>query len=422
MAAALAVAALCRTACLAAHAASTQRFALSADVWSADGELLRVTRAADDQYRLWVPLARVSPTLVDAFLLKEDRWFYWHPGVNPVALARAAFRTYAGGDRQGGSTRDDAAGPPRLAAQHTHAAGKLRQIGAALWLEARYSKRDILEAYLNVVPFRRQSAGCRRGQPGCTSASHPIASRSARRSRWPSIPQRPVEPGRPVAWTRRPRWPRARGSAPRGSPAAAMRRRTAARSSLPIVARHEHPLAVARASLRRRGARPSAPHGTGPCRDDDRLAAAANWSSSRSGATWDGIGDVGHAATPPPCSSTRATWPSRAWVGSADFWNEAIDGQVNGVLAKRSPGSTLKPFVYALALDQGVLHPQTVLARRAHSFGPFTARELRRTILRADHRRRGAHPQPQRAGASGSPRSCGSRPSTSSCRAPASAT
>ena len=62
----------------------------------------------------------------------------------------------------------------------------------------------------------------------------------------------------------------------------------------------------------------------------------------------------------------------KAWVGSADYRNEAIDGQVNGVLAKRSPGSTLKPFVYALALDQGLLHPQTMLKDAPTSFGPFT--------------------------------------------------
>jgi penicillin-binding protein 1C len=61
----------------------------------------------------------------------------------------------------------------------------------------------------------------------------------------------------------------------------------------------------------------------------------------------------------------------RAWVGSADFWDPAIDGQVNGVLARRSPGSTLKPFVYALALDQGVLHPKTMLRDAPTSFGPF---------------------------------------------------
>ena len=46
---------------------------------------------------------------------------------------------------------------------------------------------------------------------------------------------------------------------------------------------------------------------------------------------------------------------AKAWVGSADYQNVAIDGQVDGVLAKRSPGSALKPLIYAMALDQGVL-------------------------------------------------------------------
>jgi penicillin-binding protein 1C len=63
---------------------------------------------------------------------------------------------------------------------------------------------------------------------------------------------------------------------------------------------------------------------------------------------------------------------AKAWAGSADYWDQSIEGEVNGVLAKRSPGSTLKPFVYALALDQGVLHPQTVLRDAPTAFGPFT--------------------------------------------------
>ena len=95
----------------------------------------------------------ISPALVDAFLLKEDRWFYWHPGVNPIALARAAIRTYRGGERQGGSTLTMQLARLMYRLNTRTPAGKLRQIAAALWLEARYSKRELLEAYLNVVPF-----------------------------------------------------------------------------------------------------------------------------------------------------------------------------------------------------------------------------------------------------------------------------
>jgi penicillin-binding protein 1C len=62
----------------------------------------------------------------------------------------------------------------------------------------------------------------------------------------------------------------------------------------------------------------------------------------------------------------------KALVGSADYKSAEIQGQVNGALAKRSPGSALKPFIYALGFDQGVLHPQTVLRDVPTAFGPFT--------------------------------------------------
>jgi len=62
----------------------------------------------------------------------------------------------------------------------------------------------------------------------------------------------------------------------------------------------------------------------------------------------------------------------RAYVGSADYRDAAIGGQVKRGHAKRSPGSTLKPFVYALALDQGLLHPRSILKDAPSSFGPFS--------------------------------------------------
>jgi len=60
------------------------------------------------------------------------------------------------------------------------------------------------------------------------------------------------------------------------------------------------------------------------------------------------------------------------YVGSANFTDTIDAGQVNGAAAKRSPGSALKPFIYALGFDQGVLHPQTVLRDVPTAFGPFT--------------------------------------------------
>ena len=66
------------------------------------------------------------------------------------------------------------------------------------------------------------------------------------------------------------------------------------------------------------------------------------------------------------------TMQVKALVGSADYFNETIDGQVNGTAAKWSPGSTLKPFIYALAMDQSLIHPASILKDAPNSFGPYS--------------------------------------------------
>ena len=126
----------------------------STALYDVHGNLLRLTLARDEQYRLWTPLERIAPHLIDAVLLYEDRHFRWHPGVNPFSLGRAALQTYLrGGRRIGGSTIT-----MQLARRHYRLdtrtlTGKLRQIVHALQIEILYTKNEILEAYLNLVPY-----------------------------------------------------------------------------------------------------------------------------------------------------------------------------------------------------------------------------------------------------------------------------
>ena len=66
-------------------------------VRAVDGSMLRLTLSRDGQYRLWTPLEEIAEATVAALLLKEDRSFYWHPGVNPLSLTRAVWVTYGRG-------------------------------------------------------------------------------------------------------------------------------------------------------------------------------------------------------------------------------------------------------------------------------------------------------------------------------------
>ena len=341
------------------HDPVSARVPLSTAVWSTDGELLRVTLASDEQYRLWTPLAKISPALREAFLLKEDRWFYWHPGVNPVALARAGVRTYSGSGRQGGSTLTMQLARLLYHLNTRTPAGKIEQAAIAISLEARYSKREILEAYLNVAPFGRNVEGV-------GAASRIYFGKPAERVTLGEaltlavIPQRPVTRGLGYA----------RGQlgglwlASHRTGSDADRRQL----ELPIVARPQFAMPQvaphfvdALLADRPRGHEIATTLDAGLQRVVERqIRRYVDQYGDR------GIRNVAALLIDPRDMAVKA------WIGSADYRNEAIDGQVNGILAKRSPGSTLKPFIYGLALDQGVLHPQTILRDAPTSFGPFT--------------------------------------------------
>jgi penicillin-binding protein 1C len=346
------------------HTPLADRVPLSTAIYSSDGELLRVTLSSDDQFRLWTPLSRMSPQLVDAFLLKEDRWFYWHPGVNLPALTRAAFRTGRGERRQGGSTVTMQLARLLYGLKTRTATGKLRQIAAALWLEARYSKHDILEAYLNLAPFGGNVQGV-------GAASRVFFGKSPDR----------VTLGEAVTLAVVPQSPRSRGTQ--------TGKLLKARSQLAglWLAHHRATDTDRRQLDSPMGARGDfampylAPHfvdsllaarTSRPPRIDTTLDSALQRTVERQIARYvDQYGDRGIRNASALLLDTR-DMSVRAWVGSANYWDQSIDGQVDGVLAKRSPGSALKPFVYGLALDQGILHPRTILKDAPSSFGPFT--------------------------------------------------
>ncbi|MBB3226512.1 penicillin-binding protein 1C [Luteibacter sp. Sphag1AF] len=349
----------------------------STAVYDADGRLLRLTLASDQRYRLWVPLEDISPAVTEGVLLHEDRWFRWHPGFNPYGLMRGAWVTYVrGGHPQGGSTITMQLARLLWKLDTRTPGGKLRQMARAMELELRYSKHDILEAYLNAAPYGRNVEGV-------GAASLAYFGKAPGRLSLPEALTLAVIPQDP---SRRLQSDSDAGDAVIGPWLAASRNRLFER----WIARHPadasaRPLFDLPLRLRPLSRLPfEAPHfveqilaarrleGGGDMRVTTTLDLRLQHSLERQVHQYIAhAGDRGIRNAAALLIDTR-DMGIKAMVGSADYFDSSIAGQVNGTQAKRSPGSTLKPFIYALGFDQGVLHPQTVLRDVPTSFGPYS--------------------------------------------------
>ncbi len=331
-------------------------------VRAVDGSMLRLTLSRDGQYRLWTPLEEIADATVAALLLKEDRSFYWHPGVNPLSLTRAVWTTYGRGERQGGSTLTMQLARRLFHLNTRQIPGKIKQIGLALWLEARYTKKELLEAYCNLAPMGGNIEGV-----GAAARIY-FGKEASRLTLAESLslavmPQNPAKRGdfdaeqqqarRRLALAWHERYPH-EPSAPTLLDQDISGR---GRTRLPFLAPHltDHLLQ-------------NAPGETViDTTLDPRLQGLIERLLHQYINEHRSQGLVNGAVL----LVDRRDMSVKALAGSADYFDAAIQGQVNGVLAKRSPGSTLKPFLYGLALDQGLIHPLSILSDAPTAFGPF---------------------------------------------------
>lgn len=327
---------------------------------------MRMGLTPDEKYRVRVRLHEVSPYAVHAVLLYEDRYFYRHVGVNPFSLLRSALSMLAGSRRMGGSTITMQVARLRLALSTQSVGGKLMQIARALQYEYHYEKSEILEAYVNLAPYGGNIEGLGaaallyfHARPGELTRAQALA--------LASVPQNPVRRsplGGPDFHAARERMHslivensghaadgHARFFLPEGS------LRIFGPSSLPFAAPH---LSLEMLPLSQGGV----PVRTFIDRNAQAVLERALAGFAARGRRY-GLNNA---------SALLIHWPTmevRALVGSADFFCADISGQVDGTRARRSPGSTLKPFIYAMALEQGLIHPQTLLADSPRSFGGY---------------------------------------------------
>ena len=324
----------------------------SREVFDCHGQLLAVTLSADDKYRLFTPLCDISPELVTATLEYEDRWFGRHPGFNPVSLAHSAWCLVAGCGRRGGaSTITMQLARLRFGLRTRTISGKLRQIFYALEIERHYSKADILEAYFNLAPYGGNLEGA--GAASLAIFRKPPSALTRYEALALSlIPQSPARRG-PLREHENPVLQsvlRRRG----GDEAANFR------VTLRGIPKPEAPHYVRRVLRETPGRVVTTPLDRDLQRALQRLVVHYLQTQSRL--------DLHNAAI------ELYDWQKMelvAQIGSANFDDAAICGQVDGTRARRSPGSTLKPFVYALAMQEGLIHPDSMVLDAPRAFSGY---------------------------------------------------
>ena len=334
-----------------------------------NGKLLRITLTTDQKYRVWTSLPNISPALIDATLQFEDKYYRYHPGVNPIALVRAAFGLRPGGAHSGASTITMQLARLRYHLPTRTFRGKFVQIIRALELERHYSKSQILEAYLNLAPYGRNIEGL-------GAASQIYFGKSAGHLTTPeaiSLCVIPQSPTRRALFADRDN--RSLDSALSGW-------YDRAKTNWQFFARSFS----ARAQTERTFL---APHFVQQvvAAEKGRDEIVTTLDLAKQQVIERRITDYVRANRSRGIQNAAAllidtrSMDVLAQVGSADFFNGEIQGQVDGTRAPRSPGSALKPFVYALALEQGLIHPLSILSDAPQSFGDYDPENFDREFV-----------------------------------------
>ena len=331
-----------------------------------DGTLLQAYLSPDDKWRMKTELHEITPDLRRAFINKEDRFFYYHWGVNPLSIARALVKNIIRGKTISGASTITMQVARLLEPKKRNYANKLIEIFRALQLEWTYSKEEILQLYLNLVPYGGNVEGVK-------AASLLYFGRTPDKLSLAQVVALTIVPNRPTSLAlgrsshkllqERNRWLKKfqqDNIFDREAIADALREPLQInREVLPSLAPHLG-WRIHRAMPPKEANITTTIH-----TDIQRKAAEITTTYTKS------LSKIGvhNAAVLVVDNRTRQVL---AYVGSQDFNDDAHAGQVDGIRAIRSPGSALKPLLYALAFDAGLLTPKTIIADVPVDFNGYT--------------------------------------------------
>jgi len=342
----------------------TQASEVSTTIVDRNGKLLRAYAMADGRWRLPVDArAGVDPTYLKLLLAYEDRRFRSHAGVDPLALGRAAFQLLTRGHIvSGGSTITMQLARLMEPRRERSVYAKLRQMMRALEIERQMNKDQIFDLYLAMAPFGGNLEGVRAAsiayfgkEPKRLSLAEsallvalPQSPETRRLDRYPEaaravrdrVLDRMVEDGRISEED---------ASSAKAVPVPRLRK------PMPILAPHSADQAIA------------------AVKDASVIALTldAGLQKALEALARDRAIALGPNISVAIIAVDNATGDVLARIGSPDYFDDRRAGQVDMTRAVRSPGSTLKPFIYGLAFEDGFVHPESLIDDRPIRFGSY---------------------------------------------------
>ena len=331
-----------------------------------DGQLAHAFLSPDDRWRLDLSADDVDPDYIDALVAIEDARFWWHPGVDPVALLRAAGQNTAAWRVVSGGSTLTMQLARMLEPRPRTLAAKLIEAARAVQLEIRLSKREILAAYVRFTPYGRNLEGI--GAASLAYFGHGADSLTeAEIAILLAVPQRPAT-----------RYPTpGNAAALRGARDRAAERLRAVGVFLEAPEAIE---AVEQAAVptRLRPLPREAPHAAVWLRGDRTVETTLEVGAQREAervlrehAGLAGQHGVHGAAV---IVAERETGHVVGLVGGFDFWSGRQGSQIPAFAVPRSPGSALKPMLYAAALDQGLILPEQLVSDTPVRYGQYQPR------------------------------------------------
>ena len=366
---ALAVSAIAATTALALYARSLPPLDLSAAadrstvVLDREGKLLRPFLTADGRWKLPVTSEDVDPRYLAMLKAFEDKRFDQHHGIDPLGMLRAAGQMLLNGRVvSGGSTLTMQVARLLEPREERTLAAKLRQGVRAVELEQRFDKARILDLYLTLAPFGGNLEGVRAAS-FAYFGKEPKRLSTAEAALLVALPQSP-ETRRPDRFVEAARKARERvlerveqaGLATSDEVAAARNEPTpTARRPFPNLSPHIAEQAVAEA----------------PAERVQKLSLDARLQTALEGLARERSSGLAPQVSIAILAIDNETGEIRASVGGVDYFATERAGALDLTRALRSPGSALKPFIYALAFDNGIAHPETMLEDRPARYGIY---------------------------------------------------